>query len=257
MNPFETSRNNGLLSPERLHRGYVIVLPGIEGRSWLNRRIVRGLVSADVPYAIEIHDWTAGWLRLFRNLRSNKLHAAAAEQLLQKILEYQGHWPQRPVYLIGHSGGCGMAFETLGILPAGTSIMGTVLLGAAVSRRYDYRPALAHVQRAIWNFFSPGDVFCLGLFLLCAGTMDGRNSCGAGLLGFRHRELTMEETAKFQEMPFQSRYLLDGHFAGHFGFTAPRFIRNHVAPLIMTSEIRSENAILQPAVGTRVADLPA
>jgi pimeloyl-ACP methyl ester carboxylesterase len=258
MKPAETSPLNGLLSPERMQLGYVIVLPGIEGQSWLNRRIVRGLISAGVPYGIAIHDWTAGWPRLFHNLRSRTLHAAAAEQLSQKILEYQGRWPQRPVYLIGHSGGCGMALKTLASLPARSSITGAVLLGAAISRGYDYRPALARVQRAVWNFFSPGDVMCLGLFMMCAGTIDGCHGCGAGLLGFRHRDLTLDESAKFEEMPFRLRYILEGHFAGHFGFTAPRFISREVAPLILAREGRSEDpALVQAAIKTRMADLPA
>jgi hypothetical protein len=61
------------LEPERLERGYVIVLPGIEGRSFLNRGIAAGLSDAGVPYGIEIYDWTDGPLWGIYNLRSRKL----------------------------------------------------------------------------------------------------------------------------------------------------------------------------------------
>jgi len=66
-------------TPERMEHGYIIVLPGIEGRSFFNANIVKGLADGGVQSAIEIYDWTAGSPLLFpvtlRALDRNKRQA--------------------------------------------------------------------------------------------------------------------------------------------------------------------------------------
>ena len=113
--------DKNLMTPERLSQGYVIVLPGIEGRSFLNRSIVRGLVAANVPYAIEIHDWTYGPLGYFCNLRDKRRHRSQADEIAGKIVRYRETHPRQPVYLVGHSGGGAMTLFTLERLPVTTS----------------------------------------------------------------------------------------------------------------------------------------
>ena len=49
------------MEAERLDRGLVLILPGMEGRSFLNLSIMAGLLDAGLPYAMEIADWTTGW----------------------------------------------------------------------------------------------------------------------------------------------------------------------------------------------------
>ena len=58
---------DNLIYPERLDRGYTLVLPGIVGRATLDHGIVLGLKLADVPTAIDLHDWTQSWLWPVRN----------------------------------------------------------------------------------------------------------------------------------------------------------------------------------------------
>ena len=48
------------MEPERLDRGLVLILPGMEGRSFLNVSLMAGLLDAGLPYAMEILDWTTG-----------------------------------------------------------------------------------------------------------------------------------------------------------------------------------------------------
>lgn len=248
---------NTLVSSERLHRGYVIILPGIEGRSWLNRRIARGLLSAGIPYGIEIYDWTRRWPWLLYNLRSRRLHTEQAELIAAKILAYQHAWPHRPVYLVGHSGGGAMTLKALEALPQSRSVAGAVLLGAAISPGYNIRPALGHVELGLWNFTSRADAFFLGVFTTVAGTLDGRHSPSAGMLGFRPRELEPHERARFEEIPFRPEFLADFNWAGHFGFTAVPFVRNHVAPLLMTEPRRaSETEAPLSLLTTAVAHAP-
>jgi len=247
-----------LRTDERLRKGYVLILPGIEGYSLLNRRIAKGLIKAGVPFGIEIHDWTCRVLGLpmfFYNLRSRRLHEQQAKAIAKKIQDYQRTYPNRPVYLIGHSGGGGMCVLTLECLPEETSISGVVLLGAALSPGYSLRPALRHVDRKVWNFSSWGDCFFLGVFTAVFGTVDGRHSPCGGMVGFRCRQLEPEEREKYEELPFHPSYLRDINLAGHFGFTSPRFVCHRVAPLLLSSPTSAE--ALTDEMCARLSNVPA
>src|SRR5260221_4327757 len=110
---------NDLRTPERLEKGLVLVLPGIEGQSLLNHGIARGLADGGVISAIEIFDWTTGVILLFLyHLRGSRRHKAQAEKIARRVVEYQRNYPGRPVHLVGHSGGGAMAGLALEHLPA-------------------------------------------------------------------------------------------------------------------------------------------
>ena len=154
------------VTPERLDQGFTVVLPGIEGKSVFNSNIAQGLIHGGVKSAVEVHDWTTGHLPLFLvHLRHIERNRDEARKLAQIIVEYQDRYPDRPVYLVGHSGGGGMALLTLEALPPDRKVTGVILLAVAVSRTFDLREALSKTERGIWNFYSPGD-----LVFLVAGT---------------------------------------------------------------------------------------
>ncbi len=172
-------------TPERRQHGLVIVLPGIDGLSWCNRSIVRGLADAGVPCAIEIHDWTFGHLWAIRNLRDSRRHLAHADILCNKIVDQQTAHPGAPIYMIGHSAGGAMTLLTLERLAPEVRIEAGILLAPAVSPGYDVVSALRQTKRGLWNFHAWGDIGFLGALTLLFGTVDGRHSISAGLCGFR------------------------------------------------------------------------
>ena len=175
-----------LRTPERLERGLVLVLPGIEGESCINHSIARGLADGGVQAAIEIFDWTTGVILLFLyHLRGWQRNVAQAERLVRRIVEYRRAYPGRPVHLVGHSGGGAMAVLAIERLPANVTVTSAVLLQAAISPRYDLSAALARTELGIWNFRSVLDVFFTGIGTSVAGTMDGRHTPAAGMIGFR------------------------------------------------------------------------
>ncbi len=91
------------MEPERLARGLVLILPGIEGRSFLNVSLMAGLLDAGLPYAMEIVDWTTGhFLLLIYHLRAWKRNHRVARQIADRVIEYRRQYPGRPVWLIGH-----------------------------------------------------------------------------------------------------------------------------------------------------------
>lgn len=233
------------LDPPRLERGYVLVLPGIEGHSPFNRSIVRGLVDGGVPYAVENYDWTGGLLTFFHNLRSKRRHQKHAAILREKICRYQDQYPGRPVYLMGHSGGGALSLLTLAGLPMERKVSGAILLSAAISAQYDYGHAIARTTRGIWNVSSWGDFPTLGIATTVVGSVDGWHMPCAGLCGFLRKptlvaasQAELEERKsngrpQLTEMPYRLRMARHWHLSGHFGSTNRRFIQNWIAPILM------------------------
>lgn len=234
------------LTPERLARGHVLVLPGIEGYSRWNRRIVQGLLDAGVPYGLEIHDWTYGRLLAPLSLRAVQRHRVQAERIAQKVAASRQARPQAPVWLIGHSGGGALAVLALERLPPPLRAEGAILLAPAISPGYDLRRALAATHRGLWNFCSWGDVFFLMLGTLLLGTLDGRHTIAAGACGFRRRPYAAPGTSeerpptrletspppRLTEIHWRPGMMRQGHFGGHFGAVHPRFVQHWIAPIV-------------------------
>ena len=152
------------MEPERLDRGLVLILPGIEGRSFLNVSLMAGLLDAGLPYAMEIVDWTTGCCLLaIYHLLARERNRRVARQIASRVVEYRRQYPGRPVWLIGHSGGGAMSLLAAEFLPAEQALTGIVLLAPAISSRYSCEAAMQRTERGIWNFYSAGDVWFLGL----------------------------------------------------------------------------------------------
>ncbi len=230
---------NELRTPERLNRGLVLVLPGIEGESLLNHSIARGLADGGAPLAIEIHDWTTGVILFFLyHLRGWRRNVVEADRLVQRILEYRRKHPGRPVHLVGHSGGAAIALLALERLPAGASVTSAVLLHVAISPGYDLSHALEHVEKGVWNFRSPLDLFFLGIGTCVLGTLDGYHKIAAGVLRFR-RPTKLSSAGgrlydeKLHDVPFTSSMVAAFNLGGHFGPVNRVFVAEHVAPLLI------------------------
>lgn len=227
-----------LKTSARLERGLVLILPGVEGESFINHSIARGLADGGVESAIEIFDWTTGVIFLFLyHLRNRRRNRARAECLAQRIVEYQREYPGRPVHLVGHSGGGAMAVFALERLPSGTKIASAVLLEVALSPRYNLATALANTERGIFNIHSCLDVLFLGIATCVGGTMDGRHTPAAGMVGFRlPGELSVVEqdlyAARLHDVPYRVAMMSDFNFGGHMGASNRVFVARQVAPLL-------------------------
>lgn len=228
-----------LRSPERLAQGLVIVLPGIEGYSRLNRRLARGLAQGGVPYSIEIYDWTYGWCWQLWSLRSRRRHIEQATILASRIAEYQNQYRGRPVHLVGHSGGGAMIAFTLEALDPSRKITSGVMLVPALSPNYDLRTAVSRTERGIWNFCSYGDVFFLGVGTLLCGTADGRHCIAAGNTGFSRAVVERSrasDQAAIRNVPYRWEMFQAGHTGGHLSVTTAEFASQEIAPLFLPLE---------------------
>lgn len=237
--------------PERLERGLILVLTGIEGRSFLNVGLLAGLIDGGVRSAIEIVDWTTGNKFLFLlHLRGVNRNNRVARELAARIVTYQERFPGRPVWLVGHSGGGGMALMIAAALPENHSVTGIVMLATAVSPQYDLGPALARIDTAIWNYYSPLDLFFLCFGTMLVGTIDGRHCFAAGAVGLHNpsADLAMKQGKLFQ-IGWTWRCMAQFHIGEHFGCVHRVFVAEEIAPRIVASEDRYLPALAVPTAG--------
>jgi pimeloyl-ACP methyl ester carboxylesterase len=221
------------VTDERLQRGLVIVLPGIEGRSTLNEQVCRGLSDGGVDWAIELYDWTSP-LGMLYNLRAYERNRRAATEIGWHIADYHWKYPDRPVVLVGQSGGGAMAVWTAEQLLPGQKVDGVILLAASLSPKYILDFALANSTRGMVNFYSSRDWVILGLGTIVAETMDGRHSVSAGEVGFDvpRSKLSLPPYDKLYQVSWRPDMAMAGNPGMHLTSGAPEFVATYVAPLI-------------------------
>ena len=224
-------------TPDRLERGLVIVLPGIEGPSPANFNIARGLDDGGVDVAIRVVNWGTdipGGFML--NLTDFDRNQRVAEEIRDRILEYKRRYKGRPVHVVGHSGGAGIAILAVERLPKNEPVNHVVLLSAAISPRHDMRAALQRVTGGIHNFSSKLDVGLLGAGTGTFGTIDRDYGASAGAVGFETPIGMYDDERrlrkKLHEVPWTTDLIIEGHTGGHFGWTARNIVAKHVAPVI-------------------------
>jgi pimeloyl-ACP methyl ester carboxylesterase len=225
-----------LQTPQRMDKGLVIILPGIEGRSFLNENLARGLDEGGVSMAIEIYDWSAhvpgGFLINIADYERNKDEAL---RLVERIKDYRHDHPSAAIHIVGHSGGGGLAVMAVERLPKDIRVSSVILLAAAISPTYDLRPALSHSHYGIFNYYSPYDAVFLRIGTNVAGTIDRQHSQAAGAVGFQPVLGDKKDRAlykKLHQIEWNAEMRWASNFGGHTDWTNPPFVRKYLAPLI-------------------------
>lgn len=246
------------LTAERLDKGYTLVLPGVEGTSWFNVSIARGLVDAGHDAAIEVVDWTSGnWMLFPYHLMALERNKERAREIADRIVAYQKCYPDRPVRLVGHSGGAAMTVLVLEALPIDHPVESAVLLAAALSPDHDLCPAFMRTKRGITNFHSGGDALYLVAGTWALGTIDREHKASAGAVGFRLPQPwtseDVERNAKefcqiavatnrrefydrfLVQVAYRPEMLKSFHLGGHFGPANRKFVAEWVAPRLVSA----------------------
>jgi len=232
-------RTHPYVTAERRLRGLVIVLPGIEGRGWLNAAICRGLNEGGVNWAVELHDWTTGVPGNFLyHLRAEGRNRRQAAAIAERIGRYNARYPGRPVVLVGQSGGGAVAAWVAEAMPSPEGLTGVVMLSPALSPGYDLRAALANSKRGMVNFYSRRDWVFLGVGTSMWGTMDGKLSSSAGRVSFGAPEAASSGSpyAKLFQLAWNREMSDSGHVGGHLSSGASEFVAKYVAPLILAEK---------------------
>lgn len=231
-----TDGNAEFMSEQRLQNGLVVILPGIEGESGLNRGIRSGLVRANVDRAIPIWPWgrpvpLLGLLINQVDFLGNRLAGAG---IAKRIAKYQEKYPDKPVHVIGHSGGGGVAVFVAEYMPKDHKLDGLVLLSASISSAYDLTKALNNCREGIVNYYSREDVGLLAVGTTVLGTVDGTHGPSAGLLGF-DKPRRKDKAEKKQAYRKLTQLPLDDYVFGaaHEICASAGFISTHVARYVM------------------------
>ncbi len=239
-------RHQPYVSSERLDRGLVIVLPGIEGASQLNRDICEGLDVGGVFKAIQLYDWTSRLGPLY-NLRAINRNRKQAGELANYIRRYRRICPHAPVFIIGQSGGGAIAVWTAEILGNREPVDGVILLAASLSPGYRLEKAIKGTRRGIVSYYSHRDWFLIGTNI--AGTMDGQFTSSAGRIGFDQPSPLPHDYKKLIQIPWQPHMARSGHTGGHLTSGDASFIADYVAPFVNSS--RWDEATTRRITGAR------
>jgi hypothetical protein len=213
--------------------GLVYVVEGVGGLDCVGAAARHALPRAGIDHEIRDYTWTHGWGKLFRDLQDYRYLQAKALDLAEKVMEYKKEHPERPIYLIGKSGGAGLVLAAAEHLPPQT-LERIILLSAAVSADYDLRPALQATRHEIVSFYSIHDHFILGWGTSEFGTIDRVYGPSAGLRGFIVPDKLAEPDrllyGRLVQVAWKPEMILEGHFGTHMGTSMPGFVGKEVSP---------------------------
>ena len=209
----------------RKANGLVIILPGIEGESDMNHGIREGLMDGGVEYALTIHSWGVpvpgiGMVINQTNVLGNRLAGVGVAKV---VAEYQTSHPGKPVYIVGHSGGGGVAVfaaEALADMEGDHSVDGLILLSASISGDYNLSKALSRSRNGLVNFYNTADTALLGVGTGILGNVDGGHAPSAGRVGF-------EKT-----FPRVYQVSVDSSDDPHASATRPSYGAAYIAPWV-------------------------
>jgi pimeloyl-ACP methyl ester carboxylesterase len=213
-------------------QGVVFLVGGVGGIDPLYCSGRCMLPHAGVPHELRDFRWTNGVGRILRDLQDIRHVNAVADELAAEVRAIKEADPNRPVYLVGHSGGAGVCLAAAERLPPGT-LERIILLSAAVSPTLDLRPALRATRGEIVSFYSAMDVFVLGWGTSTFGTIDRVYTSSAGRTGFDVPcELDAEGRALYArlvQIPWRIENLCQLDVGGHHSSVMPCFLADHVA----------------------------
>jgi pimeloyl-ACP methyl ester carboxylesterase len=217
---------------------HIIVLPGIEGPSPCARGIISGIRQNHPNATFEIFDWTTGHACLMLYHASAwKRNQQVACSLASHIVALQTERPDRPIVVVGHSGGGGLVVIALEQLPPGCRVQQAILLAPDIGPNHVLTTALDRTVDGIDVFTSSMDVFVLGMGTVAVGTIDRARAPAAGMIGFSTPKNSDEGTqllyaSKLHQHSYEAGMIRTGHYGGHFTCTLPEFVSRYVSPTI-------------------------
>ncbi len=217
-------------SPEEYDNGLVLVLPGVGGGA-MTTTVYDGLEAGGVDYAIEMVSWTSPW-GVLDSLQNEERNRREAQKIADRVVAYQAEFPGRPVFLVGHSGGGGIAVWTAEALPEDCMVDGIVLVAPALSPTYDLTGALSRSRGGLVNFHSELDWIILGAGTRAHGTIDRQYVDSAGMVGFVETDPSGNAYPRFYQVPWTVHSIEKGHLGGHVTSGSVWLIQEDVAPLV-------------------------
>lgn len=163
--------------------GRILVLPGVYNTRFQLNGFVERAEERLPDFDVEVRRWGTPLLPL-KNLRKHERNVETAASIAAEIAEWREQHPDDPFYLIGYSGGGGIAVLVADALPAGAQIDRLILVAPAISPGYPLESdVLPHVRDFIVNYASERDLQ-VGWGTRTFGTIDREHVDSAGAVGF-------------------------------------------------------------------------
>jgi pimeloyl-ACP methyl ester carboxylesterase len=222
-------------TPEQTQAGAVWMFPGIFGGDWSLAEARRGFRDGGVDRAIYSFDWERlALIDFFPNLMDEPGNRERAGRCAEAIVEYAQNYPDRPISLVGYSGGAGVAVMVAEALPAEVHLHNVLLVHGAISPDYDLTAALQRIDGKLVNFYSSLDWLMLGVGTSIFGTADRRHTDAAGKVGFELDKVApdMRDREKVEQVPWQFAQFKNWHFGNHLNMIVYDWNKNVVAPYL-------------------------
>ncbi|MHC4441990.1 MAG: serine aminopeptidase domain-containing protein [Planctomycetota bacterium] len=220
------------ITREQLQRGYVVMLPGVESGAWQFQGTIQGLREGGVARAIEVIEWGVRPFGSLPNLTDLPANRRRARDIAVQIGQYHAKYPDRPITLIGYSGGGGLAVMVAEALYEPVMLDRLILLAPALSPHYDLSKALAKCSHGCVNFYSKGDFWTLGVGTSSFGTIDRKYTKSAGHVTFQVPQSTSTDQSALKQIAWTKDWIKLGHGGGHTGWLAKDWARKILAPTI-------------------------
>jgi pimeloyl-ACP methyl ester carboxylesterase len=203
--------------------GRVILLPGISNISQELGPFAKMLRESHPGWSIELRRWGPP-LRPFRNLFSEPENRRRAEAMADEIAAFKRAYPDRPVYLLGYSGGGAVAAFIAESLPDDVKIERLVLMAPALSQSYPFcEKVMPKVDEFGVVYASRLDVpVSMGTRLF--GTIDRKAETSAGARGFN------ESCPNLAQIDWNRHAMRRGHFGAHSSYMSRSWQRACLLP---------------------------
>jgi pimeloyl-ACP methyl ester carboxylesterase len=205
--------------------GRVIMLPGVYNTRFHLRSVVRILEQRLPAFAITVRLWGEA-LRPLRNLRAHERNRKTAEELARDLVRWRFESGNQPLYLVGYSGGGGIAALAAAALPRGVFIDRLVLVAPAISPSFPIATCvLPHVREFVANYASDKDLQ-VGWGTRIFGAIDRSMARSAGAVGFAC------DDPRLLQWRWSKAAIRLGHRGNHLSYLGCRWQRAALLPAL-------------------------
>lgn len=204
--------------------GRMVVLPGVGNTRFHLAPFVRAAEAQLPGFDIDVRRWGVRFM-MFLNLRAYERNLETARQIAAELASWRRAHPDELLYVVGYSGGGGMALLMAEALAEDVMIDRLVLVAPAISPGYAVEEILPRVRELVVSYASERDLQ-VGWGTRTFGTIDRKRTASAGAVGF---ELTHP---KIVEWRWSSEARELGHRGNHLSYLGRRWQVAHLLPAL-------------------------
>jgi pimeloyl-ACP methyl ester carboxylesterase len=189
-------------------------LPGVFNTRFHLARFADALEQCG--FDVELRPWGAP-LRPLRNLAAHEHNVGTATRIAGDLARWRIDHPHEALYVVGYSGGGGLAVLAVSALPENVAVDRLILVAPAISPKYPVATdVLPHVREFVVNYASSKDLQ-VGWGTEMFGTIDRERTKSAGATGFHLAH------SKLLQWQWSKASMAYGHYGNHLSFLAYRW----------------------------------